>query len=446
MRKRVFRHRILWGCVAVLLIAASIVAIVYFVNAGKAKGKVAEEKVVRASLSSSLSSAGEIQTVATKVRVPLAAVTVEDPETLSGIEENDYAVNILTLLGENSSEPLLWRVLEVNEAYAKRTSTFSTDDEGEMLLRIAPVSFDWEAVARHYQLELVAGTTEAESVKEYMLTLLLRTGSSSVDPAVFPDEFWRTDEAAAVTVGTAGIGELLLSEVPYVESLHFEIENLVANEGDILLLDSHLFTVSYEERFVGLVLSEYDVAGIDARMRGGERVYANVAVNALGGHELLAEIVKIGSPTSSSGVTYYTLLGRLVFPEIKKEPDGSEKGSYTYYDPEFLTDDNVRYLGIDPSVNVREEELLERYSVTVTAQKTVVKDTLIVPTKCIYYDDSRKPYVVKLMDDGTEKRVFIRIDLSTGTDAAVTPLEEGMLDEGDILRYTAESSLIGSLF
>ncbi|MBO7293148.1 MAG: hypothetical protein J6V07_04365, partial [Clostridia bacterium] len=74
------------------------------------------------------------------------------------------------------------------------------------------------------------------------------------------------------------------------------------------------------------------------------------------------------------------------------------------------------------------------------------KDTLIVPTKCIYYNDEKKPYVVKLDSEGKEKRVAIKITLTTGTDAAVVPVEEGALNEGDILRYTAEASLIGSLF
>ena len=54
-----------------------------------------------------------------------------------------------------------------------------------------------------------------------------------------------------------------------------------------------LFTVSYSEKFVSFVLSEYDVAGIHARMQRDERVYAAVGINALTGRELIAEIVRI---------------------------------------------------------------------------------------------------------------------------------------------------------
>lgn len=445
MRKRVLRHRILWGFVAILLIAASIVTIVFFATQEKAKGRVLDAKVVRASLSSSLSSAGEISTVSTKVAVPLAALTVEEPDRLSDITANDYTVNILTLLGENASEPVVWKLLFVNERYEKSSVCVSSEAADETIARLAPVTLDWEKLTAQYRLELSAGTTEAGSVREYVLTLLLRDGASDIAPSRFPSDFWVVNEEAAVTVGTAEIAAMMKKEMPYVDDLVFTVSGLTWNVGDILLLDNKLFTVSYSERFVNLLLSEYDVAGIHARMRADERVYAAVSINALGGRDLVAELVHIGTASVSSGVTYYSLLGRLVFPESAEE-NGKTIDSYGYYDADFLTADNVRYLGVDLSSAIREEELLDKYSVTVTAQKTVVKDTLVVPTKCIYYDDSRKPYVVKLDADGKEKRVFIKVNLSTGTDAAVTPLEEGALDEGDILHYTAEASLIGSLF
>ena len=83
---------------------------------------------------------------------------------------------------------------------------------------------------------------------------------------------------------------------------------------------------------------------------------------------------------------------------------------------------------------------------TVSAQKTVVENTLIVPTKCIYYDDAKRPYVAVLDADKKEKRVYIKITLSTGVDAAVVAADGYTLNEGDVLRYIAESGLISSLF
>ena len=445
MRRKILRRRILWGTVAALLVIASLAAILYFALGNKEKGTVLNASVVRASLSSSLSSTGEIQDVATAVRLPLAAVTAESPEKLSDIAGNDYTVNLISLIRGENATPFLYRVTSVNEKYLRRGVAVSTADESEDIVTLAPVTLDTGKLADYYAFDLAAGRTEAETLGEYMLELLVREGGSSVDHTLLPNDVWRVDETAAVTVTTERISGMLREEMSYLEEIDYKISNLVFDEGDILLLDNDLFTVSYSEHFVSLVLSEYDVAGIDARMRRGERVYAAVSVNALGGRELVAEIVKIGAGSASSGVTYFSLMARLVFPEITKDANGVETGSYLYYD-EFLTDDTVGYLGVDIRENVREEEILGKYSVTVTAQKTVVKDTLIVPTKCIYYNDEKKPYVVKLDSEGKEKRVPIKITLSTGTDAAVTSVEEGALNEGDILRYTAEASLIGSLF
>ena len=42
--------------------------------------------------------------------------------------------------------------------------------------------------------------------------------------------------------------------------------------------------------------------------------------------------------------------------------------------------------------------------------------------------------------------MYIKITLSTGTDAAVVAAEGYTLNEGDVLRYIADSTLIGSLF
>lgn len=445
MRKKLLRRRVISAAVALVLIVAAVLLTVYFTTREKTSGTLKEEKVVRDTLSSNLSSTGVIKDISTSAKIPLAALTVDDPEKLSDIVENDYTVALPYLLGEAGDTPVIYRVISVNEDYRGKGSKIDTSAENVVLATLAPAYFDWAAAAVYYQLEVDAGTTEAENVREYVLTLLLRDGGSDIDPKKFPDEFFAEDMSALVTVDTDMLSAMVLSEVSYLDSIEYTLKDLVCTEGELLLLDQSLLTVSYSEKFVSFVLSEYDVAGIHARMRKDERVYAAVGINALTGRELIAEIVRIESGANSSGVSYFTLLGRLVFPEIVKNADGTEKSDYTYYD-EILTDNMVRYLGVNITDNVREEELLNNYSTTVTAQKTVVTDTLIVPTKCIYYDDSKKPYVVVLDAEKKEKRVYIKITLSTGTDAAVTAADGYTLNEGDVLRYTAEAGLIGSLF
>lgn len=444
MKKRIIRMRILYTVVAVLLIAAAVVTIVYF-STRKTKGTLAEASVVRASLSSNLSSTGVVKNLAFETDIPLAAFTVEDIKTISDITENDYALNLITLLGEGSQGPILYRVTWVNKDYLGKETDFSTSDASADLITLTPVYFDWEKAAEHYALEVSAGTTEAENVKEYVLFLLLREGVSDADPSAFPDEFWREDADGAVTITTKRIGDLILAELEHVDEIEFTVSHFTWRKGDILILDNNLFRVTYSELFVSFTLSEYDVAGIHARMQAGERVYASVGINALSGRELLAEIVEIETGKNASGVSYFALLGRLVFSQIVQDADGNEIGDYTYYDA-FLTNNTVTYLGIDLTDNVRAEELLDNYSVTVSAQKTVVENTLVVPTKCIYYDDAKRPYVTVLDAEKKEKRVYIKITLSTGTDAAVVAADGYTLNEGDVLRYIADSTLIGSLF
>lgn len=445
MRKRQLRHRVLLIVLVIALIAAAVALTLYFTARETGGSTVKWASVVRSTLSSNLSSTGVIASRDDSVKVPVAVLVADEVGGLADIVDNDYTVNVTVLFGEGGEEPILWRVCEINEDYRQKKTPLSTSDADVTLAVLAPVYFDWAAASEAYQIEVAAGTTTAGNVREYVLTLLLHDGGSSIEPGRFPDEFWREDMAAAVTVGTGRIAEMVLSTLSYLDEAEYTISDFTWQEGDILLLDNNLFTVSYNEKFVSFALSEYDVAGIHARMRDGERVYAAVGVNALSGRELIAEVVKIDSAGNSSGVSYFTLLGRLVFPEIAEREDGTKYGDYTYYTKE-LSEAKVSSLGVNIRDNITEDEVLGNYSTTVTVPKTVVPNTLIVPTKCIYYDDAKRPYVVKLGADGKEKRVYIKITLSTGTDAAVTATEDNALEDGDSIKYTQEAGLISSLF
>ena len=93
------------------------------------------------------------------------------------------------------------------------------------------------------------------------------------------------------------------------------------------------------------------------------------------------------------------------------------------------------------------DEVLENYSVAIRVQKTAVIDKLIVPTKCIFYDDAKTPYVL-VVRDNKQIRVYVKVLLSTGSEAAVEikdAKQEGALVDGDIVIYQADSSLISSI-
>ena len=104
----------------------------------------------------------------------------------------------------------------------------------------------------------------------------------------------------------------------------------------------------------------------------------------------------------------------------------------------------VNALGIDVNDILTREEVLVGYSVAVRVPQEVVYNSLIVPTKCIFYDSESKPYVT-VRESGRDKRVYVRILLSTGTEAAVEANSGYELNEGDKVVYRADDSLISSI-
>ena len=445
-RLKSLRLRIILIVMSVLLMA-SLVTTLILLSKRKPKGTLAETSVVRASLSSSISSTGAITELEFETDIPLAALTVQNAETLTEISENDYTVNLITFLSEGNQGPFLYRVSWVNEDLLGKKTDISTADANEDIIKLVPVYFNWARATEAFEEAVDNDATDATTVKEYVLLLLLREGVSNIEPSVFPDDFWieEANPEKHVLVDTKRIGDMILTELNHLDQVTFTLSSLTWGKGDILVLDNHLFTVTYSELFAVFTMSEYDLPTVHARLQQDEHVYASVSINALSGRELVADIIEIEPGNSSSGISYFTLLARLIFPEIVKDENGVDVDTYSYYD-EFLTDSTVTYLGVDTKSGIQKDELLAGYSITVSAQKTVVEDTLIVPTKCIYYDDSKKPYVTVVGSDGKEKRVYIKITLSTGTDAAVTAAEGYTLNEGDILHYIADASLIGSLF
>ncbi|MBO7342356.1 MAG: hypothetical protein J6U87_06705 [Clostridia bacterium] len=443
-KRKSLRLSIICAALAVVVLATAVILAVDL-SEDKPSGTLAEASVVRASLSSNMSSTGVVKETGFSTAIPLAALVLENAETLEEIEKNDYTVNLVKLLGDGSQGPILYRVIEVNEKMVGKTVKLDTKDESVEIIKLAPVYFDWQSAKTQYEQAVASGSTAAKDVQEYVLSLLMREGFSDIDPNEFPSEFWVEDADTVVTVDSKRIGDMILAQLKHVDSIEFSLSKMSWRECDKLMLDNNLLTVSYSELYVSFSLSEYDVSGINARLLAGERVYASVGINALSGRTLVADIIKIQTGSTVSGISYFTLLGRLVFPQQIRVADGTVRDSYEYYD-EFLGDETVAYLGVDLKDHLVRDDVLDNYSVTVSAQKTVVEDTLIVPTNCIYYDDAKRPYVVVLDAEKKEKRVYIKITLSTGVDAAVTAADGYTLNEGDVLRYIADAGLIGSLF
>ncbi len=425
----------------VLIIAAAVILIIKFSSKTDATGNKNIATVSFGPLSSNLSSNGVIQKISTDIDVPLA-VALDEGKIDSGSETATRSL-LQAFINNNEDEPLLYRVEYVNEKYADKTYTVTSSDPDEVIMTLKPVTIDYTEAALARETDFHNGFTNAETLLDYFIDR--DTGYLKVQN--FADTYVteETDTSKWVSITTGDLTDRLKGSIKHIDTFSYTLSAISANEDDYLKINDNVMHIAFEEWFTVFSLSEYDVSPINSRMNNGEKVYASVGINALNANKVVAEITEIKTGSNVSGVSYFSLYARLVFPKIETNEDGNEVGNYSYYSDD-LDEKTVENLGIDLTKNVQKEELLSNYSVTITAQKTVVNDKLIVPTKCIYYNDTKEPYVLTVDAENKETRVYIEIILSTGKDAAVSPVSGYNLKEGDAIRYTAEESLLSSLF
>ncbi|MFA5561489.1 MAG: hypothetical protein WDA00_02475 [Eubacteriales bacterium] len=437
------RKRILTTVLALLLVSALVVTVIYLSDPGS-EGRVEWASVAYGTLYSNISATGVVYEMSRGSEVPLAAY-VYGIENMEEVSERGYEVNWATILFSEQPQPIAYRVSAVNESLSERAMSYRTDLPAIELVTLVPVYFDFAALVAAYEAQQAAGETEAETLLAFIFTVLLNEQTGNIEHEHIPSEFLREDDEAAFTVTTNYPKTLLEQAVPLAGGQAYQLSKLTYREGDMLTLGSTLFSLSFRYLTTLFTISEYDYADINARMNQGETVYAAVAVNALGGRKLIAEVLSVQKTENMSGVSYYTLQAGLVFANLEGLSEENPYGDFTYYDPS-LDQDAVRALGVGLKDNLTQQELVHNYSITLTIQKSVIRNTLIVPTKCIFYDDNKRPYLLLQGEDNKEKRVFINITLSTGKDAAVQPLEGYQLEEGDLAKYIENRSLISSLF
>lgn len=443
-----------WGIIIRVAIAAVIVALavtlIVLLTRNGDTSKVSESAVSRGTLSSTISASGLVKEISSTTAIPLAAL-IYDVDDITELENTSYETNWATILLNAEQSPLAWRVDKVESVISGKKLRVDNNTGEQQLLTLTPVYFDVLKLKQAYEEAHGSGVSD-ETIAGILLSILFQSGTGSVDPSTISDVFLKPDPAGTRTVSTAFVDNLMKKSVSLDDS-HFEytLARVTYKEGDYLTLESTLLTASYKQLYVSYTVSEYDYREIAERLRADENVYAAVSVNALDGEKVLAHVQKMVSSTSSSGVSYYTLQARLVFGREKTLPPETEGGTplhvvdYTYYNEE-LTGDYIRRIGLPVDRTLSSDDVINGYSVTVTSQKKAIYNTLIVATKCIFYDDSKNPYVILLDEKGKEKRVYIKITLSTGTEAAITPAEGYSLSEGDMIKYLGDSSLISSLF
>jgi len=443
-----------WGIIIRVAIAVVIVAVavtvIILLTRNNDSSKTSESVVSRGTLSSTISASGIVKEISSTTAIPLAAL-IYDVKDITELENASYEINWATILLNADQSPLAWRVDKVESIIADKKLRVDNDTGDRQLLTLTPVYFDVAAFKQAYEDAHGAGVSD-EAILGILLHILFQDNTGHMDPTTISEVFLKPNLSETRIVSTSFVDDLMKTSVSLDDSrMEYTLARVTYKEGDYLTLESTLLTASYKQLYVSYTVSEYDYREIAERLRADENVYAAVSVNALKGEKVLAHVQKMVSSTNTSGVSYYTLLGRLVFGREVELPPETEGGTplrtvdYTYYRDE-LTGDYIRRIGLPVDKTLEPEDVINGYSVTVTSQKKAVYDTLIVATKCIFYDDSKNPYVILLDEKGKEKRVYIRIILSTGTEAAVSPADGYALSEGDKIKYLGDSSLISSLF
>ena len=461
--------------VAVLLILIAIVVVAVIYGVKSSEPETALETVTRGSLQSSISSSGTITEVGVAVDVPLYAAVngIDDADSIGDYRDDfnwaDFILNsIYNDQFGNDLPALYYSVISVNPDFVDATVKINTHDPATALFRVAPVVLNVENLKALYQEMKDSGAFDGEEVQHsllgFALAILLEPGGSD---DTLPDDlesFFKIDSDNPIEVTTGYINDIVSTNLGGIDSsgIDYTLSNFRLKEKEWYGVQTKIFKVDFTQVYTSFTVNEYDIAKIDARLRADEKVYAALSVNALNGRKVLSEITEISKGASSGGVSYYGVVARVIFGEVvdldaaegELSPIAEEYLSlnpgatgkildFTYYDSD-LDAETVTGLGIDNRDILTRDEVLIGYSVAVRVQQEGIADTLIVPTKCIFYNDANEPYVL-VREGRRERRVAVTVTLSTGSDAAVTPKNEGELNEGDSIVYRADDSLLSSI-
>ena len=452
--------------VAVVIIA--LIATIVVISLDNKEVQTAEASVTRGSLSTSINASGVVVSAGINNYIPLFACVndVTDLESIKEYAGDDF--NWTYAFINSNTAPIVYEITYINQDFADVKNVLRTTDENQIIMEVMPYYLDWSKLEEAKDDAIEKGDMQEGATTSDFIFMLIMTNKDN--PFDIPSEYLKlsTKKEDKVSIDTDYIKEIIEKTVILEEdtALEYTISQLTLEEGDAITIDQRLFKIELSQLYTSFTVTEYDVAEIDAKLRANKKVYAGVTINALGGKKVVADIQEIIKGSYSSGIAYYAVKAKIIFGiedtlDLTKEENlhssaaqsAKRKGetslkysSYSYYDEE-LTPEKVEALGVDVTDMVVREEVLENYSVAVRVQKTAVLDKLIIPTKCIFYDDARNAYVL-VKRDNKEIRVYVKVLLSTGSEAAVevkNEKDEDALVEGDKIVYKAESSLISSI-
>ncbi len=454
--------------VIVALVIIALVTAIIIISVKNKEVPTAEASVTRGSLSTSINASGVVASAGINENLPLFAAinNITDYDSITEYTGEDF--NWSYALINSSTAPIVYRVQYVNPDFQNVKKVLRTGEENVTVMKVAPYYINWSKLEEAKDEAVLEGIlNENSTVADFVIYLL---GTNNDNPFAIPSEYLElsTNPDETVSIDTNYVSTIIekVASLEETSTLEYSISNLKAKEGDTVTVDYNVFKISLSQLYTSFTVTEYDANSIHAKISAGEKAYAGVTINALNGRKVVAEIQEIIAGAHASGISYYAVKAKIIFGiedtlDLTKEENlvssaaqhAKSKGhatlayaSYTYYDPS-LTPEKVEALGVDITDRVEREEVLENYSVAIKVQKEAVIDKLIIPTKCIFYDDSKNSYVL-VTRGNRESRVYVKVLLSTGSEAAVevsNVKDENALTDGDKIIYQAESSLISSI-
>ena len=246
-------------------------------------------------------------------------------------------------------------------------------------MKVAPYFINWSKLDDAKNEAILNGDMPAGSTTADYLMMLIFTNQD--DPFDIPAEYLElsSDPEKEVTINTNYLKRIVKKAASLEESgvIEYSISNLSVLEGASVTAKTNIFKLSLSQLYTSFAVTEYDVADIDKKLRSGEKVYAGVTINALGGRKVVAEIQEIIKGNYSSGIAYYSVKAKIIFgvektldltiesnlhssaAQVAKNKGKTELkyASFEYYDP-YLTPEKVESLGINITDIVERAEVL----------------------------------------------------------------------------------------
>lgn len=275
--------------IIVAIVILALVAAIVVISLENKEVQTAEASVTRGSLSTSINASGVVASVGINNFVPLFACVndVTDIDSITEYAGDDF--NWTYAFINSNTAPVVYEITYINPDFKDVKNVMLTTDEEQVIMEVMPYFIDWSKLEEAKDDAILEGKLSAGSTTSDFIFMLLMTNKDN--PFDIPSEYLKlsTNANDKVTITTDYIKEIIEKATVLEEStaMEYTISNLTLEEGDAITIDQKLFKIAVSQLYTSFTVTEYDVAEIDSKLRAGNKVYAGVTINALGGRKVV---------------------------------------------------------------------------------------------------------------------------------------------------------------